>query len=249
MIKTIIIDDEKLSRELIKAYLGPYADIEVVEECENGFEGVKAILEHKPDLIILDVQMPKLNGFEMLDLLSDIDLPAIIFSTAYDQFAIKAFDLCAVDYLLKPYTEQRFGEALDKAKKKVALESNLYPVKEVVSYVREHEDTIERIVVRNGSKISIIPIGKIDYVKAEDDFVEIHSEGKKHLKQMTMKYLISALPRNQFCRIHRSYIVNIHEINLLEAYAKDAYVALLNNGEKIPVSRSGYQDLRMLLGF
>lgn len=249
MIKTIIIDDEKLSRELIRAYLSPYADIEVVGECENGFEGVKAILEHKPNLIILDIQMPKLNGFEMLDLLGDTDLPAIIFSTAYDQFAIKAFDLCAVDYLLKPYTEQRFGEALDKALKKIDFDRSNDAVKEVVSYVQEREEVVERIVVRNGSKITIIPIDKIDYIKAEDDFVEIHSEGKKHLKQMTMKYAESILPGSQFCRIHRSYIVNIHQINLLEAYAKDAYVALLNNGEKIPVSRSGYQDLRMLLGF
>lgn len=249
MTKVLIIDDEKLSRELIRAYLSPYADIEVIGECENGFEGVKAILENRPDLIILDIQMPKLNGFEMLDLLKDADVPPVIFSTAYDQFAIKAFDLCAVDYLLKPYSEKRFGEALDKALKKIVFESNGDPVQKVVSHVRESEEAIERIAVRNGSKITIIPIDKIDFIKAEDDFVEIHSEGKKHLKQMTMKYLESVLPVNQFCRIHRSYIVNIQQINMLEAYAKDTYVALLNNGEKIPVSRSGYQELRGLLGF
>lgn len=249
MIKALIIDDEKLSRELIRAYLNPYDSIEVVGECENGFEGIKAIVENKPDLIILDIQMPKLSGFEMLELLGDTDVPAIIFSTAYDQFAIKAFELCAVDYLLKPYTEKRFGEALEKAITKIAFERSDNPAKEVVSYVRENDEGLERIVVRNGSKITIIPIDKIDFIKAEDDFVEIHSEGKKHLKQMTMKYLTTALPENQFCRIHRSYIVNIHQINLLEAYAKDAYVALLNNGEKIPVSGSGYQELRMLLGF
>lgn len=249
MIKALIIDDEKLSRELIRAYLSPYANIEVIGECENGFEGVKAIIENKPDLIILDIQMPKLNGFEMLDLLKDIDVPPVIFSTAYDQFAIKAFDLCAVDYLLKPYTEQRFGEALDKALKKIDFDKSNDTVKEVVSYVQEREEVVARIAVRNGSKITIIPIDKIDFIKAEDDFVEIHSEGQKHLKQMTMKYLIAALPGAKFCRVHRSYIVNIHQINLLEAYAKDAYVALLNNGEKIPVSRSGYQELRMLLGF
>lgn len=249
MIKALIIDDEKLSRELISAYLKPHADIEVVGECENGFEGVKAILENKPDLIILDIQMPKLSGFEMLELLKDTDMPAIIFSTAYDQFAIRAFDLSAADYLLKPYTEKRFDEALEKAIKKIAFNKSNDTVKEIISYSREHEAELERIVVRNGSKITIIPIDKIDFIKAEDDFVEIYSEGKKHLKQMTMKYLTATLPGSQFCRIHRSYIVNIHQINLLEAYAKDAYVALLNNGEKIPVSKSGYQELKALLGF
>lgn len=249
MIKALIIDDEKLSRELIRAYLKSHADIEVVGECENGFEGVKAILENKPDLIILDIQMPKLSGFEMLELLNDTDMPAIIFSTAYDQFAIRAFDLSATDYLLKPYTEKRFGEALEKAIKKIAFNKSNDAVKEIISYTQENEADLERIVVRNGSKITIIPIDKINFIKAEDDFVEIHSEGKKHLKQMTMKYLVSALPGSQFCRIHRSYIVNIHQINLLEAYAKDAYIALLNNGEKIPVSKSGYQELKALLGF
>lgn len=249
MIKALIIDDEKLSRELIRTYLSPYADIEVVGECENGFEGIKAILENKPDLIILDIQMPKLSGFEMLELLNDTDVLSVIFSTAYDQFAIRAFDLCAVDYLLKPYTEKRFGEALEKALKKIAFEKSNSSVKDVISYARENEERLERIVVRNGSKITIIPIDNIDFIKAEDDFVEIYSEGKKHLKQMTMKYLTTALPGSQFCRIHRSYIVNIHQINLLEAYSKDAYVALLNNGKKIPVSRSGYQELKALLDF
>ena len=249
MIKVLIIDDEKLSRDLIKAYLKSTAEIEVVGECENGFEGLKAILELKPDLIILDIQMPKLSGFEMLELLSDTDVPAIIFSTAYDQFAIKAFDLCAADYLLKPYTEKRFNEALEKAIRKIESDKSNEAVKEVISYTRENEEELERIVVRNGSKITIIPISKIEFIKAEDDFVEIYTGGKKHLKQITMKHLTATLPQNQFCRIHRSYIVNINQINLLEAYSKDSYVALLNNGEKIPVSKSGYQELKILLDF
>lgn len=250
MIKILIVDDEKLSRELIRAYLKPHADIEIVGECENGFEGVKAILENKPDLIILDIQMPKLSGFEMLELMDDADIPAIIFSTAYDQYAIKAFELSAADYLLKPYTEKRFNEALEKAVRAIAIDKSDSTVKEIVSYTREKSgEEIERIVVRNGSKITIIPIDKIEYIKAEDDFVEIFSDGKKHLKQMTMKYLSASLPSAQFCRIHRSYIVNIHQINLLEAYSKDSYIALLNNGEKIPVSKTGYQELKALLNF
>jgi two-component system, LytTR family, response regulator len=250
MIKILIIDDEKLSRELIRAYLKPHADIEIVGECENGFEGVKAILENKPDLILLDIQMPKLSGFEMLELMDDADIPAIIFSTAYDQYAIKAFELSAADYLLKPYTEKRFNEALEKAVRTIAIDKSNDPVKEIVSYTREKSgEEIERIVVRNGSKITIIPIDKIEYIKAEDDFVEIFSDGKKHLKQMTMKYLSASLPSAQFCRIHRSYIVNINQINLLEAYSKDSYIALLNNGEKIPVSKTGYQELKELLNF
>jgi len=249
MIKALIIDDEKLSRELIKAYLKPHAGIEVVGECENGFEGVKAIMENRPDLIILDIQMPKLNGFEMLELLSDMDLPAIIFSTAYDQFAIKAFELSAADYLLKPYTQKRFDEALEKALKTIPIEKSGSTVKDIISYARESDEELERIVVRNGNKITIVPVAKIEFFKAEDDFVEFYSDGKKYLKQMRMKYLTTALPQNQFCRIHRSYIVNIHQINLLEAYSKDSYVALLNNGEKIPVSKSGYQELKSLLDF
>src|SRR5690606_24130991 len=223
MIKALIIDDEKLSRELIRAYLSPYANIEVIGECENGFEGVKAIIENKPDLIILDIQMPKLNGFEMLDLLKDIDVPPVIFSTAYDQFAIKAFDLCAVDYLLKPYTEQRFGEALDKALKKIDFDKSNDTVKEVVSYVQEREEAVARIAVRNGSKNAIIPIDTRDLIKAEDDSVGIHSGGEKHLKQMTLKHLSSSLPGSQFCRVRRSYILSTRPIDLLEAYAKDAY--------------------------
>ena len=249
MIRAIIIDDEKLSRDLIKAFLKPHSEVEILGECENGFDGFKAITEQKPDLIFLDIQMPKLTGFEMLELLEEADLPSIIFSTAYDQFALKAFELSAADYLLKPYTEIRFNEAIEKAKMKIGYDKGSETVKKIIARSQEKSEIIERIVVRNGSKIIIIPTHEIEFIKAEDDFVEIYNGGKKYLKQMTMKYLTAALPPDQFVRIHRSFILNIEQINLLEAYGKDSYMALLKNGEKIPVSKSGYQSLKGLLNF
>lgn len=248
MIKTIIIDDEKLSRDLIKAFLKPHSEVEILRECENGFEGFKAITEQKPDLVFLDIQMPKLTGFEMLELLEDTDMPSIIFSTAYDQFAIKAFELNAADYLLKPYTEIRFNEAVEKAKMKIGYDNENVRVKNIGKSLEKNE-VMERIVVRNGNKIIIIPTHEVEFVKAEDDFVEIYTGGKKYLKQLTMKYLTGALPPGQFVRVHRSFILNIEQINLLEAYGKDSYMALLKNGEKIPVSKSGYQSLKELLDF
>lgn len=250
MIRALIIDDEKLSRDLIKAFLKPYGDIEIIGECENGFEGIKAITEQNPDLIFLDIQMPKLTGFEMLELLEGSQIPAIIFSTAYDQFALKAFDLSAADYLLKPYTEKRFGEGLEKALRKIGMRDGNEESKEVLNNLkRESTEILERIVVRNGSKITIIPVTEIEFIKAEDDFVEIYTNGKKFLKQMTMKFLTAVLPPKQFVRIHRSYLINIDQINQLEAYAKDSYLALLKNGEKIPVSKAGYQSLKEVLDF
>lgn len=248
MTTAVIIDDEQLAREIIKSYLKEFAQINVVGECSNGFEGVKMINELKPDIIFLDVQMPKLTGFEMLELLDNV--PVIVFSTAYDQYAIKAFEKSAADYLLKPYSERRFKEAVDKALGKLQKTgSGSNTLKELQEIREEESELLDRIVVKNGSKIIIISLDKIEYIEAQDDYVAIHSEGKKYLKQLTMKYLESSLPKDQFVRVHRSFIVSIDQIDRLEAYSKDTYIAMLKGGQKISVSRSGYNMLKEVLHF
>ncbi|TRX62669.1 response regulator [Fulvivirga sp. M361] len=248
MIKVLIIDDEKLARDVVKAYLKEHADLQVTGECANGFEGVKYIHEHKPDLLFLDIQMPKLTGFELLELLEDP--PAIIFSTAYDEFAIRAFEKNAADYLLKPYSQIRFNEALKKARLKIGSDNNeLSPVNGLVESHRETTDQLDRIVIRTGSKIVILGVDQIEYFEAQDDYVAIYSEGKKYLKQVRMKYLESSLPTHRFVRVHRSYIIAVEQIDKIEAYTKDSYLAMLKDGKKIPVSRSGYQVLKEVLKF
>jgi len=247
MIKAIVIDDEKLARDVIKAYLKADNEVEVVAECSNGFEGIKAIQEHEPALIFLDIQMPKLTGFEMLELLTET--PVVVFSTAYDQYAIKAFEQNAADYLLKPYGEKRFFEALEKAKTKIGQTHTPALNNKIVADHKESQEALSRIVIRSGTKILIIPTDKIDYFEAQDDYVALYSEGHKYLKQLTMKWLEKALPANQFVRVHRSYIAAVGMIDKLEAYTKDSYLAILKTGAKIPVSRSGYQQLKEVLNF
>lgn len=245
MIKAVIIDDEQLAREVIKKFLTGFTGIEVVEECSNGFEGIKAITTHQPQLIFLDIQMPKLTGFEMLELLDE--KPIIIFSTAFDQYAIKAFELSAADYLLKPYSKARFEEAVIKALKKVDEEVDTEEVAEAVLDNRQSKEKLDRVVIKNGAKIIILAVDQIDYLQAQDDYVAVYSEGKKYLKQITMKYLEENLPE-EFVRVHRSYIVHINQIDKIEAYSKDSYVAILKNADKVSVSRNGYHLLKELLG-
>ncbi len=245
MTRAIIIDDEALARTVIKNYLKDREDIEVVAECANGFEGLKAIQEEHPDLIFLDIQMPKLSGFELLELLDEP--PVIIFSTAFDEYALRAFELSAADYLLKPYTRQRFDEAIAKALSKINDQHG--EAQEVAAAVKGTPRPIDRIAVRNGTRITIIPSSEIDYIEAQDDYVAVYTNGKKYLKQLTMKYLEEALPSHDFVRVHRSYLVSISLIDRLEAYSKDSYIAMLKTGEKIPVSRKGYGILRERLGF
>ena len=247
MIKALIIDDEKLARDIIKAFLRNHQNIELIGECSNGFEGIKAIQQMKPDLLFLDIQMPKLTGFEMLELIDT--LPVIIFSTAYDEFAVKAFELSAADYLLKPYAQSRFDEALNKALSKIeANQDDQQIIQEVITH-SQLDNTIDRLVVKLGPKIIIIPLDEIELITAQDDYVEIHSKGKKYLKKHTMKYLENALPDNRFIRVHRSHIVAIENIDRLEAYSKDSYVAILKNEQNIPVSKSGYTALKQALNF
>lgn len=246
-IRTIIIEDEEPARILIKNYLASIDDIEIITECTNGFEGLKAIQEHNPDLIFLDIQMPKLTGFEMLELLDK--KPHIIFTTAYDEFALKAFDHNATDYLLKPFSKERFNEALNKLRHRIKnepTEKATQPIEKLQTYIDDAGQTLERVVVRTGKHIKVIPVDKIKYFEAQDDYVMVYSQEGNHLKEKTMKYYESVLDPGEFVRIHRSYIVRLSEITQLELYQKDSYLVVLKDGTKLKASRTGYRRLKEL---
>ena len=247
MIRAIIIDDENLARELIKAYLKKFDQIEVVAECADGFEGLKAIQQYSPDLIFLDIQMPKITGFEMLELIDQP--PIVIFSTAFDQYAIKAFELNATDYLLKPYAEARFEEAVKKAITKIGQHEGNKKELEGLKQTRSESEMLDRIVVKTGNKIQILPLKQIYHFEAQDDYVAIHSESGKYLKLMRMKNLEDGLPADDFVRIHRSHIVNVKQIEKLELYEKDSYLLYLKSGKSLPVSRSGHSRLKEVLKY
>jgi len=245
-ISAIIIDDEAPAREVIKNYAQDHPDIRIVAECSNGFEGLKMMAEHQPDLVFLDIQMPKLTGFELLELLDDP--PVIIFSTAYDQFAIKAFEVSAADYLLKPYSRQRFAEALDRARMFMQDRGGHRQV--VASLVKQQEasrEPLQRIVVKTGNKIHLVPVEEVVWLEAQDDYVMIHAKDGGHLKARTMKYFETHLDRREFVRIHRSHIVRLSFIKQLEQTGKESYRALLHNGKRLPVSKSGSAILRKTL--
>lgn len=242
-IRTVIVDDEELARQMLREFLSQHPEIEIVAECANGFEAVKAVTELKPDLLFLDIQMPKLDGFEVLELIGTE--MAIVFVTAYDEYALRAFEIHAVDYLLKPFGAERFGTALQRVKQR--LGGKLPPATELSSSARPPAQYAERIVVRDGTRVHIIPAAKLDYAQAQDDYVGLNAEGKTHLKQQTISSLESALNPNQFVRIHRSYIVNLEKVTKIEPYSKDDHVVVLANGTQLPVSRSGYTRLQGLL--
>ena len=242
-LKTIIIDDEKLARDIVKRYASKIDTLEIIEECSNGFDGIKAITSHKPDLIFLDIQMPKLNGFEMLELLDE--KPKIIFTTAFDQYALKAFDVNAIDYLLKPFSEERFAEAVNKVLKEQTGVSNAR-VEKLKSHFDEEIEFLDRVIVKQNQKINIIPIEKVIYFEAQDDYVMIHTDDGKYLKQKTMKYFEDHLDPKDFIRIHRSSIVNISRVKEIKLFDKDSYKAILKDGTKLSVSRSGYTKLKKI---
>ena len=245
MSKVIIIDDEPLARSIVVEYLQHYPDLTVAQVCSNGFEGVKAIQQYKPDLIILDIQMPKINGFEMLELIENP--PAVIFATAFDEYAIKAFEAHAIDYLLKPFNQERF----DKAIKKWQEQKNSPSEKQTKQLLEEVSLTApqsQRIVIKDGSKIKIIPVQDVHYLEASDDFVKVFTKEGYFLKNKTMSHFEQVLDPSQFVRSHRSYIVNLQQITRIDPYEKDNHVALLRSGAKVPVSRTGYPRLKSILG-
>ena len=243
MNKVVIIDDEVLARSMVKEYLQKHPEFEVVAECGDGFEGLKAIQEHKPDLIFLDIQMPKISGFEMLELVDDH--PAVIFATAFDEYAIKAFDAHAIDYLLKPFDQERFDKAISKF---LAQHKNDTAATRDLLNDAQLPNINNRIVVKNGSKIKIIPVHEVLYLEAADDFVKVFTKDGYFLKNKTMAFFETFLPQDMFVRSHRSYIVNIGEISRIDPYEKDGHVAVLKNGAKVNVSRNGYGKLREVLG-
>jgi two-component system LytT family response regulator len=246
--KVIIVEDEAPARELIKAYLSDLNDIELVAECENGFEAIKAINAYKPDILFLDVQMPKLTGFETLELLDEF--PEIIFTTAYDQYALKAFELNAVDYLMKPFSKERFLKAVEKARKRIAnKEDNISNVKNLVAQIKEKEEKIDRIFVKTGNKIDVITVDQIIKIEAQDDYAEIFTKEKSYLKKETMTYLENNLPESNFVRVHRSTIINTDYLVRIEKYGKETYMVILQGGYKVTVSKSRIKKLREKLGF
>jgi len=242
-VRAVIVDDEELARQVLREFLMKHEEIEIIAECANGFEAVKAVTELNPDLLFLDIQMPKLTGFEVLELIGTDR--AIIFVTAYDEYALRAFDVHAVDYLLKPFAAERFEAALKRARER--LGGKLPPAADLSSAARPPAEFLERIVVRDGTRVHIIPITKLDFAEAQDDYVALSSEGKKHLKQQTISSLEKVLDPQRFLRIHRSYIVNLERVTKIEPYSKDNYVVVLNSGAQLPVSRSGYARLRAQL--
>jgi len=245
MSKVIIIDDEPLARSIVKEYLQQHPQLELVAECGDGFEGVKAIQQFHPDLIFLDIQMPKINGFEMLELIEQP--PSVIFTTAFDEYAIRAFEAHAVDYLLKPFNQERFDRALAKwlDNKAPAPEA---VTKDLLATAAQSPTQNNRIVVKNGSKIKIIPAHDVFYLEAADDYVKIHTQEGYFLKNKTMSYFEQVLDAQQFVRSHRSYIVNVQQITRIDPYEKDNHVAILRTGAKVPVSRGGYAKLKLVLG-
>lgn len=236
MIKVLIIDDEPLACDLVEEYLQPYEDVEIVGRCHDGFEGLKAISKQHPDLLFLDVQMPKLSGFEMLEL---VDSPiSVIFTTAFDEYAIKAFEASAVDYLLKPFSKDRFTTAMDKFLKQHGDSPEKY--KAVVD--------MQRMVIKDGSRIRIFSFQDVKWLQADDDYVGIFTSEGKFVKKQTLQHYENSLPSEIFVRVHRSYLLNVSHIARIAPYEKHNHIALLRDGSRIPVSKTGYAKLKQQLG-
>ena len=242
--RVLLVDDEAPARAILREYLAPHSNVSILAECTNGFEAVKAVTEMKPDLLFLDIQMPKLNGFEVLDLLED--KPSVIFVTAYEQYALKAFEIHAVDYLLKPFSQERFNEALEHARWHKQT-TGTGPINDLLAAVRTHNGPVDRIPVRDGSLVHIIAVDRIDYIEALDDYVRIVFEGKKLLKHVPLSAVEATLDPRRFVKIHRSFVLNIDRLAKIELYARDSRIAILRDGTQLHVSRGGYERLRGLL--
>lgn len=247
-IRAIIVEDEAPARDLVKAYLKDHDEIEIIAECADGFCGAKAINENKPDLVFLDIQMPKLTGFEVIELLDEI--PQIIFTTAYDQYAIKAFELSAVDYLMKPFSRQRFNEAIEKVYDRISQKSTSNEnIKMLSKKLKDDTSNLERLFVKTGNKIDVVPVEDIVRIEALDDYVEIYTASRKFVKKETMNFLEKSMPENTFIRVHRSSIINVNYIEKIERYGKESYLVILKDKSKINVSKSRIKELKTQLGF
>ena len=243
-LRIVIVDDEPLARAVLREYAAADPQIEIVADCANGFEAVKAVADFTPDLVLLDVQMPKLDGFEVLELLGKDQ--AVVFVTAYDQYALRAFEVHAIDYLLKPFSVERFQEAVERARERIRAKTAI-PVDEILRDAKPRTGHAERVLIRDGANVHVLPVDKIDYVEAQDDYVAFKTEGKQLLKDQTLASVESTLDPARFVRIHRSFILNIDRIAKVELYAKDSRMAILRDGTRLPVSRAGYARLSQLL--
>lgn len=246
MIKAVIIDDEPLARSVVKEYLEDFPQVTILQECNDGFEGVKAIQQHHPDLVFLDIQMPRINGFEMLELVEQP--PAVIFTTAFDEYAIKAFETHAVDYLLKPFSKERFERAVQKFLDQKVTEQQKVNTQVMLHAAEELTARTGRVVVKINGKIKIIPVPSILYLEAADDYVKIFTNEGVFLKNKTLGYFENNLPGDSFVRTHRSFMVNVQEITRIDPYEKENYLAILRAGLKVPVSKNGYVKLKAVLG-
>jgi two-component system, LytTR family, response regulator len=244
-LRIAIVDDEDLARAVVREYLAGLADVEVVAECGNGFEAVKTVSELQPDLLILDVQMPKLNGFEVLELVGrDV---AVVFVTAYDQYAIRAFEVHAVDYLLKPFSAERLAAAIDRVRDRLGRGETL-PVPQLAADGQPAVGHARRVLVRDGPRVHVLPVEKIDYVQAQDDYVCFRCEGKEYLKEQTLADVETALDPAKFVRIHRSFVLNLDRLARVELDERENRVAILSDGKRLPISRGGYARLNERLG-
>jgi two-component system LytT family response regulator len=245
--RALIVDDEALARAFLAEQLAATAGVEVVGQAVNGFEAVKLVDELQPDVVLLDIQMPKLSGFEVLELLGE-RAPAVIFVTAFDEFALKAFQVHAVDYLLKPVAPERLTAAIARVGERLAAKSHPMPMRELIAAARPPGRPLERVVVRDEGQVHVLPVERIDFVEARDDYVEFASAGKRRRKQQTLAELEAQLDSARFVRIHRSFLLNIERLARLELYAKDSWHAVLTDGARLPVSRSGHAKLKSALG-
>ena len=241
---TLIIDDEAPARMLISKYLEEFGAIQVIGECADGFSAAKAINEQKPELIFLDVQMPKLSGFELLELIEH--KPQVVFTTAYDSYAVQAFEHNAVDYLLKPFSKERFAEAISRVVNRTAVNEQ-QDYASVLQVVESRANILQRVAVKSGVKIEVIPIHEIFHIDSDGDYVMIYSARGKFLKEKTMKYFEQHLDSSMFVRVHRSSIINLNEISRIELFEKDSYVVKLKNGDQVKTSTAGYRLLKDVL--
>jgi two-component system LytT family response regulator len=243
-LRIAIVDDEELARQLVREYLEAVPAVEVIAECANGFEAVKVVSELKPDLLLLDVQMPRLNGFEVIELVGrDV---AVVFTTAHDEYALRAFEVNAVDYLLKPFSGDRLAGAIGRARERIARREPL-PLAALAAAARRPDTSAPRVLVRDGARVHVIPVDSIDYVQAQDDYVSYRAAGKQYLKEQTLADVEASLDAAKFVRIHRSYVLNLDRLARVELDERENRVATLVNGERLPVSRSGHARLTAAL--
>ena len=238
-LRVLIVDDEELARRGLRRDLAADAAIEVVGECADGFEAVRAATELKPDVVLLDIQMPRLDGFDVLELL-DPEI-AVIFVTAHDDQAVRAFEVNAVDYLLKPVDPERLGQALERARERRRRREPM-PVAALAAASRPAGVPLGRVLVRDGARVHVIPVETIDYIEAQDDYIALHAAGRSHLKQQTIASIELRLDPARFIRIHRSYILNLDRLARIELIAKDSRIAILHDGTQLPVSRAGHKE-------